>query len=685
MFGTYKESFESYEADDLAVGHASRVWSFVITPIVLSLLFLLIAYLLHRTVEGGTRLDSAIGMVRRAWHKRAKSFGNLSHASECQYLPFDTASSPLRMEVLVVDCTAPTKDSLTCTHHKKQNNPAGVSPADTSTGIVLNAIRAGGGSSGRMMQLSKVTTNHFDVDSFLSVWCFINKDLAVTFDSVLRLAAQIGDFREALLTPELIKQHQDGPEIHIKDVFTALKLVCWLNTQEKAIFSAPYVTSDGRIKFDHFLPRFADVLQNVEAHYPEWQEEYKQVVSGFDSVQQEDVETLPALGLAIVQAEEPLHYYSLFSHTIGCDYVLSIYDGNRYELEAKYTQFVVLPSRPVYPRLDFGPLASTLNLMESNAASGSTWVTPNFKDSGPLLRLETASAPLSKAQRYGHPLDRPFASSSISPDVLRSVVISFFEYGMSSCGPLGKPKRGGFTWEELHTINSSVNWRAWVSHTLEQHSKNELKPRGPLSVSPKKQSFDAIPLQVPHGFLCPRTSEASRILSTEDMTALASQLPGHLSLSPWVLTYCTQRDGYSLHTLYRKCAASRPSKEHLYCSVLVIQDSHGGKFGCVAFAPWSINLHRFYGTGETSVFQLSPKRLLWRWNQDLGDHHATDYFQFSSNEGLGVGGAGHFAIWVDEDLLDGSSNPCETFHSPHLAQGSNGDFKVDKLEVWHIV
>lgn len=57
-----------------------------------------------------------------------------------------------------------------------------------------------------------------------------------------------------------------------------------------------------------------------------------------------------------------------------------------------------------------------------------------------------------------------------------------------------------------------------------------------------------------------------------------------------------------------------------------------------------------------------------------------DYFQFSTHEGLGVGGAGGFAIWLDNDLLEGSSAPCGTFNSPCLA--SRAEFSVASVELW---
>jgi hypothetical protein len=39
------------------------------------------------------------------------------------------------------------------------------------------------------------------------------------------------------------------------------------------------------------------------------------------------VETPPGLGLAVLSAPEPLHYYSLFSHTIGYDVVVSCFNA----------------------------------------------------------------------------------------------------------------------------------------------------------------------------------------------------------------------------------------------------------------------------------------------------------------------------------------------------------------------
>lgn len=71
-----------------------------------------------------------------------------------------------------------------CAHISPCNWPGlyHVQASDTSTGIVLNALAADrfplGGEASRYLKRSFVTTNHFDIDSFLSVWCFLNRDLA---------------------------------------------------------------------------------------------------------------------------------------------------------------------------------------------------------------------------------------------------------------------------------------------------------------------------------------------------------------------------------------------------------------------------------------------------------------------------------------------------------------------------
>lgn len=61
---------------------------------------------------------------------------------------------------------------------------------------------------------------------------------------------------------------------------------------------------------------------------------------------------------------------------------LSMYDGHRYEVECKYTQFVEFTSRPVWPRLDMTPLAAVLNTMEVDLDPDMKWGANRFTDTG---------------------------------------------------------------------------------------------------------------------------------------------------------------------------------------------------------------------------------------------------------------------------------------------------------------
>lgn len=63
-------------------------------------------------------------------------------------------------------------------HYSGISPAAGVQPADTSTGITLNALKTSflrHSDVYTVCQYPYVTTNHFDVDSFIPIWCFLNR------------------------------------------------------------------------------------------------------------------------------------------------------------------------------------------------------------------------------------------------------------------------------------------------------------------------------------------------------------------------------------------------------------------------------------------------------------------------------------------------------------------------------
>ncbi|KAG2501203.1 hypothetical protein HYH03_001017 [Edaphochlamys debaryana] len=164
--------------------------------------------------------------------------------------------------------------------------------------------------------------------------------------------------------------------------------------------------------------------------------------------------------------------------------------------------------------------------------------------------------------------------------------------------------------------------------------------------------------------------EPSQVLTEAGARALASIIPPLERMKDWSLSYSTSKHGISLQTLYRKAIQGLPT-------VLVIKDFGGYTFGCYTPDSWRI-APRYYGSGETFVFQLEPFRVAYPWRSLSKEKN--DFFQYGTPECLAVGGLGHFAIWVDADLHAGSSGTCGTFGSPCLAAAE--DFKVQVIEMW---
>jgi len=136
----------------------------------------------------------------------------------------------------------------------------------------------------------------------------------------------------------------------------------------------------------------------------------------------------------------------------------------------------------------------------------------------------------------------------------------------------------------------------------------------------------------------------------------------------WELLYSTARDGVSLHTLFR-------CNEGIGPALLLIRDSAGYIFGAYTSDRWRREkVGRTYGTGEAFVFTTRPRRAQHVWTK------ANYLFQSGSSDSISIGGGSHFALWLDGDLMFGTSGACESFGNPCLA--STAEFGIAQLEVW---
>jgi hypothetical protein len=337
-----------------------------------------------------------------------------------------------RQPTIVVDSTG-LGAALTLAHWRGAATPAALRD-DTSAGSCLRALHA---PTTPGLEAAAVTANHFDIDGFIGVWALLHPALALAHEALLRLTATLGDFRE------LDWQHPLADH--------ALQLACWLNAEEKARFYEPFGAPARRRredeasaeKFAWFLPRFAAVLQNPEASRAAWEPEYRRVKQAVAALQGPLTQRTDysAIGLVVIRTPVPVPYYALFGPTAGFDWVLSLYDGQRYELEGKYTTWIDLESRPTLPRLPLAPLAARLNELEK---SSYRWAADPLTDTGPLLRL--AGSPLPKAERYADPDGRPIYASSLAASTVEQTVVAFLQKGYAGIQP-----KKYWTWAEVRS------------------------------------------------------------------------------------------------------------------------------------------------------------------------------------------------------------------------------------------
>ncbi len=127
----------------------------------------------------------------------------------------------------------------------------------------------------------------------------------------------------------------------------------------------------------------------------------------------------------------------------------------------------------------------------------------------------------------------------------------------------------------------------------------------------------------------------------------------------------------SLKTMYRNV-------EDVRGTLLLVQDQAGRVFGGYNTESWKSRASGYYGTGESFVFAIHPsdtpalKRFAWS-----GENQ---FFMTSTVDGIGMGGGTNFAFWLDKEIFQGTSGPCNTFNAPRLS--STDQFQVLNFEIW---
>ena len=184
----------------------------------------------------------------------------------------------------------------------------------------------------------------------------------------------------------------------------------------------------------------------------------------------------------------------------------------------------------------------------------------------------------------------------------------------------------------------------------------------------------------------------TRVLTPRDVEQLRRALPSRYVCSDWYLLYSTTVHGTSLNTLHMRASGSGGC-------ILALRDRSGGRFGGFA-SEWREPEvpPRFYGSGECFLFHVQPPDQVD--SPDAVHVHrwagANSHYLFSHKDHLAMGSGGRFGLWVDSELLHGSSGPSETFGNPCLCDPAaslevsedgwptSREFVCDVLEVWGV-
>ncbi|KAK9111040.1 hypothetical protein Scep_018559 [Stephania cephalantha] len=248
-----------------------------------------------------------------------------------------------------------------------------------------------------------------------------------------------------------------------------------------------------------------------------------------------------------------------------------------------------------------------------------------------------------------------------SPPVLTSVGTSgrktLFTRGKQSLGRVVR-RAVWITGFKNQTLESRT------SHNMGHAEGKDSKLLG-LELRPLRTSEESL-TQAP----IPDISEPSLLLSEQTRNTINASLPALVQGRKWVLLYSTWRHGISLSTMYRR-SMLLPG-----FGLLVVGDRKGVVFGGLVEAPLKpTNKRKYQGSNNSFVFSnASGQPVVFR------PTGANRYFTLCSTDFLALGGGGHFALYLDGDLLNGSSSVSETFGNPCLAHSQ--DFEVKEVELW---
>lgn len=232
-------------------------------------------------------------------------------------------------------------------------------------------------------------------------------------------------------------------------------------------------------------------------------------------------------------------------------------------------------------------------------------------------------------------------------------------------------------------------WDKGFSDTLQDEEMSEVM--GVLGKGKKIQGLN----------LVGRREGTAVVLSETIANLIRPHLPALTRLPrTWTLLYSLDQHGISLNTLYSRCEPKLPSTPGATKgAIVVVKDARDAIFGAWMGEGLWLERGGYYGSGES---------FLWRYHRpsskDDGLEEGTlDVYKWTGrNDYVALcepgfisfgGGDGHYGLYLDASLLDGSSAPCPTFDNAVLCSRVDGgsvgvkkdvSFECVGLEVWGV-
>jgi hypothetical protein len=214
----------------------------------------------------------------------------------------------------------------------------------------------------------------------------------------------------------------------------------------------------------------------------------------------------------------------------------------------------------------------------------------------------------------------------------------------------------------------------------------ENEPNSPTEqpVEHERKRRPSAPPSLVRQFKTPELANAKQgtvLPTTGHLDKLNRVLPLRHQNATWQLIYSTREHGTSIRTLFDN------SQRRGGSSLLIVQTTDESYFGAYLPDPLQ-DFNKYYGSGETFVFTFQPEFKTFKWTK------ANESFLLTNMVGgITIGASktstdeyddtpeGLCAIYIDKDLMQGSSYSCHTFGNLEPLSKTQ-DFEIVAIELW---